>query len=84
MFRRNQENIDSLNARCVELARELKKTEDKLQIQESINYENRKEIQYLRKTLGVINELISGNYYNNESTIRNKIKELTSDYQSIS
>ena len=84
MFRRKQENIDSLNARCVELARDLKKTEDKLQIQESINYENRKEIQHLRKTLGLINELISGNYYNNESTIRNRIKELTSDYQSIS
>lgn len=84
MFRRKQENIDSLNARCVELARDLKKTEDNLKIQESINYENRKEIQYLRKTLGFINELISCNYYNNESTIRNKIKELTSDYQSIS
>lgn len=84
MFRRKQENIDSLNARCVELARDLKKTEDNLKIQESINYENRKEIQYLRKTLGLINELISCNNYNNESTIRNKIKELTSDYQSIS
>lgn len=84
MFRRKQDNIDSLNARCVELARDLKNTEDNLKIQESINYENRKEIQYLRKTLGLINELISCNYYNNESTIRNKIKELTSDYQSIS
>lgn len=50
IFRRKQENIDSLNARCVELARDLKKTEDNLKIQESINYENRKEIQYLRKT----------------------------------
>lgn len=84
MFRRKQENIDSLNARCVELARDLKKTEDNLKIQETINDENIKEIKQLKDTLRLINKLMTCNQYNNETTIKNKIIELTSDYQSIS
>lgn len=84
MFRRKQENIDSLNARCVELARALKKTEDNLKIQETINDENIQEIKQLKDTLKLINKLMTCNQYNNETTIKNKIIELTSDYQSIS
>lgn len=84
MFKRKQKDIDKLNARCVELARKLKQIEESLEIQEKINDENMQEIKQLRNTLKSINELITSNHYNNISVIINKIKELTSDYQSIS
>lgn len=79
-----KDDIDKLNARCVELARKLKQIEESLEIQEKINDENMQEIKQLRNTLKSINELITSNHYNNISVIINKIKELTIDYQSIS
>ena len=79
-----KDDIDKLNARCVELARKLKQIEESLEIQEKINDENMQEIKQLRNTLKSINELITSNHYNNISVIIKKIKELTSDYQSIS
>ena len=84
MLKVKTDDIDKLNARCVELARNLKQTEDSLKVQEKINDENMQEIKQLRNTLKSINELITSNHYNNISVIINKIKELTSDYQSIS
>lgn len=84
MLKVKTDDIDKLNARCVELARNLKQTEDSLKVQEKINDENMQEIKQLKNTLKSINELITSNHYNNISVIINKIKELTSDYQSIS
>lgn len=84
MLKVKKDDIDKLNARCVELARNLKQTEDSLKVQEKINDENMQEIKQLKNTLKSINELITSNHYNNISVIIKKIKELTSDYQSIS
>ena len=98
MFRRKQENIDSLNARCVELARMLKKKNEELTIARNNNYliinENEKirtenvdlrcEKDDLRNVLRQINKLMTCNTYNNETVLKSKIIELTSDYQSIS
>lgn len=84
MLKVKTDDIDKLNARCVELARKLKQIEESLEIQEKINDKNREEIKQLKVTLELINKLTTNNQYNNTSVIIKKIKELTSDYQSIS
>ena len=91
MFNRKQNKIDRLNARCVELAEMLKKKNDELTIAKNNNYlimqENAKvrtENADLRDVLKQINRLMTCNTYNNETVLKNKILELTSDYQSIS
>ena len=98
MFKRKQKVIDELNARCVELARMLKKKNEELTTAKNNNYliikENEKirienvdlrcENDDLRYALRQINKLMTCNTYNNETILKNKIKELTSDYQSIS
>lgn len=97
MFNRKQKEIDNLNARCVELARMFKEKSDDLKIQkhnncviikenEKVRNENadlRCEIDELKDTLKLINKLMTSNQYENDQVIRNKIIELTTDYQSI-
>ena len=97
MFRKNQEKIDSLNARCAELARMVKDKNEELKIQrhnnelimlenEKINNENadlRYGIDELTDTVKRINLLMTCNQYDNNESLKRKIKELTSDYQSI-
>ena len=75
MFKRNQEEIDNLNARCVELTRMLKDREDDLKnsrhnnevlINENTKIKNenadlRFEIDDMRDRLRLIHDLITGN-----------------------
>ena len=97
MFNRKQNEIDKLNARCVELAEMLKEKSDELRIQKLNNYQVIKENEKLRNenadlrcendelkdTLRRNNQLMTSNQYENDQVIRNKIIELTTDYQSI-
>lgn len=97
MFNRKQKEIDSLNARCVELARMVKDKNEELKIQrhnnELIMQENEKakeenralrnEIDELTDTVKRINLLMTCNQYDNNESLKRKIIELTSDYQSI-
>lgn len=91
MFNRKQNEIDRLNARCIELAGMLKKKNDELTIAKNNNYlimQENADLRYenddLRDVLKQINRLMTCNTYNNETVLKNKILELTSDYQSIS
>ena len=98
MFNRKQQEIDRLNARCVELARMLKEKDNYAKRQEHNNYvimkENEKvrnenadlgcEIDELKDTLRRINQLMTINQYKNAEALKRKIIELTTDYQSIS
>lgn len=91
MFKRKQNEIDRLNARCIELAGMLKKKNDELTIAKNNNYlimQENADLRYenddLRDVLKQINRLMTCNTYNNETVLKNKILELTSDYQSIS
>ena len=97
MFNRKQKEIDSLNARCVELARMVKDKNEELKIQrhnnELIMQENEKakeenralrnEIDELTDTVKRINLLVAYDGYEKNEAFRRKLKELTSDYQSI-
>ena len=84
MFKRKQKDIDELNARCVELARMLKKKNDELTIAKNNNYliikENKKttnENNELKSKLKLINELITCNEYNNNEALKRRIIELS-------
>lgn len=97
MFNRKQKEIDSLNARCVELARMVKDKNEELKIQrhnneliilenEKVKEENRalrNENDELTDIVKRINLLMTCNQYNNDEALKRKIIELTSDYQSI-
>lgn len=76
MFSRKQKEIDSLNARCVELARMIRNLKNE-------NADLRCEIDEKEDTIRLVNKLMTCNQYENDQVIRNKIIELTSDYQSI-
>jgi len=76
MFNRKQKEIDSLNARCVELARMARNLKNE-------NADLRSEIDEKEDTIKLVNKLMTSNQYDNNQVIRNKIIELTSDYQSI-
>lgn len=76
MFSRKQKEIDNLNARCVELARMVRNLKNE-------NADLRSEIDEKEDTLKLINKLMTSNQYEHDQVIRNKIIELTSDYQSI-
>ena len=76
MFNRKQKEIDSLNARCVELARMLRNLKNE-------NADLRSEIDEKEDTIKLVNKLMTSNQYDNNQVIRNKIIELTSDDQSI-
>lgn len=91
MFKRNQKEIDDLNARCVELVRMLKDKDDELKIakhnnnvliKENIKIKNentdlKNEIDETKDTLRLIHKLITCNTYDNEIVLKNKIKELS-------
>lgn len=97
MFNRKQKEIDSLNARCAELARMVKDKNEELKIQrhnnELIILENEKakeenralrnENDELIDIVKRINLLVAYDGYENNEAFRRKLKELTSDYQSI-
>jgi predicted nuclease with TOPRIM domain len=97
MFFRKQKEIDRLNARCSELAGMVRDKNNKLKEERKNNLlileENKEarqensdlrcEIDELKGTLKRINNLIICNQYDNNQAIKNKIIELTSDYQSI-
>lgn len=97
MFFRKQKEIDRLNTRCVELAKMVKDKNDRLKEERKNNLlilEENKEarqenldlrckIDELEDTLKRINNLMTCNQYDNNQAIKNKIIELTSDYQSI-
>ena len=97
MFNRKQKEIDSLNARCAELARMVKDKNEELKIQrhnnELIMQENEKakeensalrnEIDELTDTVKRINLLATYDGYENNEAFRRKLKELTTDSQSI-
>ena len=97
MFNRKQKEIDNLNARCAELARMVKDKNEELKVQrhnnELIMLENEKakeensallnENDELTDILKRINLLMTCNQYDNNESLKRKIKELTSDYQSI-
>lgn len=76
MFNRKQKEIDSLNARCVELARMIRNLKNE-------NADLRCEIDEKEDTIRLVNKLMTCNQYENDQVIRNKIIELTSDDQSI-
>ena len=76
MFNRKQREIDNLNARCVELARMVRNLKNE-------NADLRSEIDEKEDTIKLVNKLMTSNQYDNNQVIRNKIIELTSDYQSI-
>ena len=76
MFSRKQKEIDRLNARCVELARMIRKLKNE-------NSDLRCEIDEKEDTLKLINRLMTSNQYEHDQVIRNKIIELTSDWKSI-
>lgn len=97
MFFRKQKEIDRLNARCVELAKMVRDKNNRLKEERNNNLlilkENKEarrenldlrcEIDELKDTLKRINNLMTCNQYDNNQAIKNKIIELTSDYQSI-
>lgn len=97
MFSRKQKEIDNLNARCAELAKMVKDKNEELKIQrhnnklimqenEKISNENadlRYEIDEVIDIVKRINLSMTCNQYNNNETLKRKIIELTSDYQSI-
>ncbi len=97
MFFRKQKEIDRLNARCSELAGMVRDKNNRLKEERKNNLlileENKEarqensdlrcEIDELKGTLKRINNLIICNQYDNNQAIKNKIIELTSDYQSI-
>ena len=76
MLNRKQKEIDSLNARCVELARMLRNLKNE-------NADLRSEIDEKEDTIKLVNKLMTSNQYDNNQVIRNKIIELTSDGKSI-
>ena len=91
MFKRNQEEIDNLNARCVEFARILKDKEGDLKnsrhnnevlINENTKIKNenadlRYEIDDMKDRLILIHELITSNRYNNDDALKRRIIELS-------
>ncbi len=97
MFNRKQKEIDSLNARCAELARMVKDKNEELKIQrhnneliilknEKAKEENRalrNENDELIDIVKRINLLVTYDGYENNEAFRRKLKELTSDSQSI-
>lgn len=72
MFNRKQKEIDSLNARCVELARMVRKLKNE-------NADLKCEIDEKEDTLKLVNKLMTCNQYENDQVIRNKIIELTKE-----
>lgn len=89
MFNRKQNEIDKLNARCVELAEQIKdiKIENK-ELMKKRHLDANNNIKILEQNniktelIQEINKLVNCNKCNNEKIILSKIKELISDGQS--
>lgn len=91
MFNRKQNEIDVLNKRCADLAKMIKAKEEDLKIARhnnnvlikengKIKNENedlRSENDDLKYTLRLINQLITGNEYNNNEVLKRRIIELS-------
>lgn len=90
MFNRKQKEIDRLNARCIELARQLRdsnlENKELKEIRKKAASDNSKLIIVIakqNKILSEINKITTQNTYGNKESNYNKIKELVSDYQSL-
>ena len=82
MFYKKQKEIDNLNARCVDLGKQLRDSNlENEQLKENntkILEENNKKTKLIKR----ISELINANKYNNEKAVLSKIKELILDFDS--
>lgn len=90
MFNSKQKEIDKLNARCVELARQLRDSNlENKQLKELRLEAVRNNTRILKvnteqsKILNEIATITTQNTYGNKESNYNKIKELVSDYQSL-
>lgn len=89
MFNRKQEKIDELNARNIELARQLRGTKlENNQLRQIRLMEVRNNTKILEQNkiktdlIKRITNLVDANKHNNEKAVLDKIKELISDYHS--
>ncbi len=87
MFNREQEKIDELNARNIELARQIRDIKlENNQLREIRLIEVRNNTKILERDnikndlIKRITNLVNANKYNNDKAILNKIKELISDF----
>ena len=79
---RNVKEIDKLNKRNVELARQVRDlNKENLAVHEE-NKDLRFENEEQKELIDRIKSLVSCNKYNNEKAILDKMKELVEDYQS--
>lgn len=89
MFNAKQKKIDELNARCAELARQLRDSNlENKQLKELRLEVVRNNTKILKvnmiqdKILNEIATIITQNTYGNKETNYNRLKELVNDYQS--
>lgn len=79
---RNVKEIDELNKRNVELARQVRDLNKENLAVHNENKELRFENEEQKELMERISKLVSCNKYNNEKVILDKMKELVEDYQS--
>ena len=79
---RNVKEIDKLNKRNVELARQVRDLNKENLAVHNENKELRFENEEQKELIERISKLVSCNKYNNEKVILDKMKELVEDYQS--
>lgn len=79
---RNVKEIDKLNKRNVELARQVRDLNKENLAVHNENKELRFENEEQKELIERISKLVSCNKYNNEKAILDKMKELVEDYQS--
>lgn len=79
---RNVKEIDKLNKRNVELARQVRDLNKENLAVHNENKDLRFENEEQKELIERIKSLVSCNKYNNEKAILDKIKELVNDYQS--
>ena len=79
---RNVKEIDKLNKRNVELARQVRDlNKENLAVHnenKDLRFENEEQKEFINR----ISKIATANSYNNEKAILDKIKELVNDYQS--
>ena len=79
---RNVKEIDKLNKRNVELARQVRDLSKENLAVHNENKDLRFENEEQKELIDRIKSLVSCNKYNNEKVILDKMKELVEDYQS--
>ena len=79
---RNVKEIDKLNKRNVELARQVRELNKENLAVHNENKDLRFENEEQKELIDRIKSLVSCNKYNNEKVILDKMKELVEDYQS--